>query len=489
MAKTTTATNQRDRAQDQAPPREAPRGNVPANNQRIHPLVAFKDYADQRIASLQAALPPHITPNAFMSVALTALQKKPDLLKCTQQSLWNACIQAAQDGLLPDGREGAIAPYGENANGQKKADIATWMPMIEGLRKKARNSGEIKNWEVHVVRARDHFRFALGDEAFIEHEPYFGSEEPGNVIGAYSIATLADGSKSRDVMTVRDIEKIRAKSKAKNGPWSDPTFFPEMCKKTVARRHYKQLPHSAALDRMIERDDREFDLDHRSDEAIDERRTRRLGSVTASFNAFAGGTVIENDADDDWDNSAADADNGGDADDHHDDDPPADTRNSGKRGATASDARADSAPGKSRDRQGAGQTDQQQRQQAKQQPAQQQPDEADDQGADDDSAGDDAADDTTDGGEVTTGEEDADGGDDMTDRSWPRGEVPSDPDEYESYVETYLEDCNKSADIKPWFTSDAEKTLRTKCNVGQPLYKALQTKASHRMNALKEQGK
>lgn len=485
MAKTTTAANQRDRAQDQAPPREAPRGNLPAEGRKVHPLVAFKDYADQRIASLQAALPPHITPNAFMSVALTALQKKPYLLKCTQQSLWNACIQAAQDGLLPDGREGAIAPYGENANGQKKADIATWMPMIEGLRKKARNSGEIKNWEVHVVRARDHFRFALGDEAFIEHEPYFGGEEPGNVIGAYSIATLADGSKSRDVMTVRDIEKIRAKSKAKNGPWSDPTFFPEMCKKTVARRHYKQLPHSAALDRMIERDDREFDLDHRSDEAIDERRTRRLGSVTASFNAFAGGTVIENDADEDWgdgaDNAADAADGTHGADDPRDEDDRQDDRRDagGKRGNTAASKDADR-PANTRKND----TAPQQRQQAQQLPA----DDADaDAGTDDADAGE--ADDTATGADNdTTGADDA-GDDDMTDRRWPRGEVPSDPDEYESYVETYLEDCDKSADIKPWFTSDAEKTLRTKCNVGQPLYKALQTKASHRMAALKEQGK
>lgn len=490
MAKTTTATNQRDRAQDQAPPREAPRGNVPANNQRIHPLVAFKDYADQRMASLETALPPHITQNAFMSVVLTALQKKPDLLKCTRQSLWNACIDAANCGLLPDGIEGAIAPYGVNENGQRKAEVATFMPMIGGYRKLAYEGGLISSWEVNLVRQRDDFVFALGDDAFIEHRPYFGADDPGAVVGAYSIAKLKDGAILRDVMGLFELNKIKMKSKAlKNGPWADPTFEPEMHRKTMGRRHYKQLPKTPALSRLIDRENATFDLDANAADQIDERRQRRIGTVGAAFDAFAGGPVIENHAEDDWDNGAADTSGAADdAGDHRDDDPPADTRNSGKRGATASDARADSAPGKSRVRNDAGQPDQQQRQQAKQQPAQQ-ADEADDQGADDDSAGDDAADDATDGGEVTSGEENTDGSDDMTDRRWPRGEVPSDPDEYESYVETYLEDCDKSADIKPWFTSEAEKTLRTKCNVGQPLYKALQTKASHRMTALKEQGK
>uniref|UniRef100_UPI00195373C4 recombinase RecT n=1 Tax=Klebsiella aerogenes TaxID=548 RepID=UPI00195373C4 len=45
-------------------------------------------------------------------------------------------------GLLPDGREGAIVEFSGKAQ---------WMPMIGGLRKKVRNSGEIATWEAHVV--------------------------------------------------------------------------------------------------------------------------------------------------------------------------------------------------------------------------------------------------------------------------------------------------------------------------------------------------
>lgn len=310
MARTSTRERTDSEHRQASAPQEAPKDNLPAEQRRVHPLVAFQTYAQERMDQLGFALPPHISPDRFTRIALTALQRKPELLKCTRQSLWNACLLAAQDGLMPDGREGAIVPYGENENGQKKAEIATWMPMIEGLRKKARNSGQIRNWEVHVVRERDHFKFALGDDSFIEHEPYFGAEEPGDVIGAYSIATMIDGTKSRDVMTIRDIMKIRAKSKAKNGPWSDSTFFPEMCKKTVARRHYKQLPHSSDLDSLIARDDEAFGLDERSNEQIEQRQARRLTSVAASFDAFAAGSPEYDHTAETKDGDAKDADDG-----------------------------------------------------------------------------------------------------------------------------------------------------------------------------------
>ncbi len=282
------------------PLQEAPTGNLPAarDQQKLkHPLTAFQEYLGARAEQLQFALPSHISPDRFTRIVLTALQRKPELLKCTKQSLWNACLLAAQDGLMPDGREGAIVPYGENEKGKKVAEIATWMPMIEGLRKKARNSGEISDWMAFTVRARDAFRVVLGDAPRIDHEPYIGADDPGEVVAAYSVAWLKDGTISRDVMTIRDLMKIKAKSKATNGPWNDSTFFGEMCKKTIARRHYKQLPHSSDLDDMIKRDDEAFGLDDRSEEQIADRQQRRVASVGSAFDQFAGGPAIDHEAD------------------------------------------------------------------------------------------------------------------------------------------------------------------------------------------------
>jgi recombination protein RecT len=210
----------------------------------------------QMEGEFKAALPAHIPVERFNRVVMTAIQATPKLLQCNRQSFFNSCVRAAQDGLLPDGREGAIVPYGNDAQ---------WLPMIAGLRKKARNSGEIATWDVHAVFEKDDFDYELGDNPFIRHKPTLG--EPGKLIAVYSIAVLKSGEISRDVMSVIQVEKIRTKSKGSNTPWNDPIFYPEMAKKTVAKRHAKVLPTSTDLDDLLRRDDDLYDLSSASDKS------------------------------------------------------------------------------------------------------------------------------------------------------------------------------------------------------------------------------
>jgi recombination protein RecT len=219
----------------------------------------------------KAALPAHIPVERFARVVMTALQNNPDLVrKCDRRSLWNSAMRAAQDGLLPDGREGAIVAYGSQAQ---------WMPMIAGIRKKVRNSGEIATWDAQVVRAKDIFKYQLGDDPFIQHEPSLDAD-PGAVVAAYSIAVLKSGEKSREVMSVAAIEKVRGRSKAKNnGPWVSD--YEEMCRKTVARRHSKLLPMSTDLDDLIRRDDDLYDIKGAGDEAQPERKKTIAGRLDA----------------------------------------------------------------------------------------------------------------------------------------------------------------------------------------------------------------
>lgn len=218
----------------------------------------------------RAALPAHVPVERFSRVVMTAIQNNPDLVtKVDRRSLWNAAMRAAQDGLLPDGREGAIVVYGSQAQ---------WMPMIGGIRKKVRNSGEIATWDVYVVHENDDFDYALGDEPYINHKPTL--DAPGRVIAAYSVATLKSGEKSREVMSLAAIEKVRAVSRAKNnGPWV--SWYEEMCRKTVARRHAKSLPMSSDLDDLIRRDDELYDFDGAKQEAQQERPRSLAGRLEA----------------------------------------------------------------------------------------------------------------------------------------------------------------------------------------------------------------
>ena len=136
------------------------------------------------------------------------------------QSMLNALKLAAADGLMPDGREGAIVPYGENDDGRKTADTAAWMPMIAGIRKKLRNSGQIADLFSHCVYEGDKFRIVYGFEQTLEHEPALvGGRTDRKMIGVYSCAILKDGTRSFTYMNVKECEEIRDNySKAKKGP-------------------------------------------------------------------------------------------------------------------------------------------------------------------------------------------------------------------------------------------------------------------------------
>jgi recombination protein RecT len=240
----------------------------------ITPMDSLRKEATAMESEFLRALPPHIQKDKFLRVLMTAVQTSmasnfTNLLECDRRSLWQAAIRAAQDGLLPDGREGAILKYG---------DAAQWIPMVAGIRKKARNSGEISTWDVHCVYENDQFVLKLGDAPSIEHT-YDLAKIRGRLIGAYSVALLKDGSKSYEVMSIDEIHAIRDRSQAwqafrkgkiKSTPWD--TDEAEMARKTVAKRHAKQLPSSADLDDLMRRDDElhEFKREDKSGSSVTE---------------------------------------------------------------------------------------------------------------------------------------------------------------------------------------------------------------------------
>jgi recombination protein RecT len=240
-----------------------------------NPLVALHDQMERRTGQFAAALPAHIPAERFKRVLLTAVQNNPTLAAADRQTFFNSAMKAAQDGLLPDGREGAMVIYKTKVKeGGREfwVDAVQWMVMIGGLRKKVRNSGEIETWDAHCVYENDAFEFELGDSPYIKHKPALSGDR-GKIIAAYSVATLKSGEKSREVMSIDEIMAVwRKSSKQKDkegnptGPWKD--HLGEMCRKTVARRHSKVLPMSTDLDDLLRRDDDLYDMEGASDKAV-----------------------------------------------------------------------------------------------------------------------------------------------------------------------------------------------------------------------------
>lgn len=237
------------------------------------PEAKFRAQFERLGPEIGTALPPHVPLERFMRVVLTAVNGNPALIDADRRSLFEAAMKAAQDGLLPDGRDGALVIFNTKVKVDgKDVTIAKvqWLVMVGGLLKKVRNSGELKEITSHVVYERDEFNYVLGDDEKITHKPYTGPEEPGSVIMVYAIAKTKDEGIYREVMTVRQVERVRAVSRAKDGPaWKN--WWDEMARKTVIRRLSKRLPTSADLDDLIRRDDELYDFNARNAELADDK--------------------------------------------------------------------------------------------------------------------------------------------------------------------------------------------------------------------------
>lgn len=253
-----------------------------SNNQQIalSPAVLKTEIA-KRGKDFAAALPTHIPSEKFERTLVTAISNSPELLKAMQEnprSVFNAAAKAAQDGLIPDGREAALVVFNskdKQTNSWKAS--AVYMPMVYGLMKKVRQSGGVSAlFEPQVVYENDRFVYELGFEPKLSHTPLMRGDR-GEPLGAYAVAILDDkhNTKVSVFLTYEEIEKIRNVSKAKNnGPWKD--WWEEMAKKSAMRRLCKYLPSSTDLDAAFTRDESYNPAEHIGDlkpiEAIAEPR-------------------------------------------------------------------------------------------------------------------------------------------------------------------------------------------------------------------------
>jgi recombination protein RecT len=225
-------------------------------NRAVQAFDALRSQLEARSAQYQAALPSTIPAERFQRVVLTAVTQNPDLLQVHRGSLLLACMKAAQDGLLPDGREAALVVYRDKSKGK----IAQYLAMVAGIRKLVLQSGEVAVFEQHIVHENDIFDVRFGDDPHIDHRPMISGER-GRPVAVYSVATMkAGGYKSFDVMTMADVDKVRSVSRSgDSGPWK--TWYEEMAKKTIAKRHAKMLPLSSEKAITPREDDRPGEID------------------------------------------------------------------------------------------------------------------------------------------------------------------------------------------------------------------------------------
>lgn len=219
------------------PAQPNPSPQPPARN-----VAVLKQKIEKMAPRFQVALPKTIPVERFMGVVQTAINSDPKLQDVDETSLFAACVLAAQDGLLPDKRDGALVPY-NSYNKEKKQwlKMVRWNPMVGGILKKIRNSGEVEDFNAYVVYSKDEFYYQLGDEPLIRHVPYIGDDR-GSFKAVYAIAKMKEGGIYREVMSKADVDKVKDASKAESGAWFE--WYDEMARKSVIRRLSKRLPMS-----------------------------------------------------------------------------------------------------------------------------------------------------------------------------------------------------------------------------------------------------
>jgi recombination protein RecT len=234
---------------------------------KVSPQQAFRAELEKLKPELERALPQHITVDKWMRIATSAVFMAPKLLsdEIDRRSLYAALMLSAQDGLLPDNKEAALVPF---------KGVVKYMPMIGGILKKARNSGELKTIIPQVVHEKDKFDYFVDENGeHLTHRPSLDGD-PGKVTFAYAIALMKDGGKYVEVMTFGQIEQVRKCSRGGDTPWVG--WYDEMAKKTVIRRLSKRLPMSTDLEDVIRRDDDLYDPKLASEEQPETTTPKRL---------------------------------------------------------------------------------------------------------------------------------------------------------------------------------------------------------------------
>lgn len=249
---------------------------------------------DSQKAKYKAVLPSNINVDAFARTAITAIQNNPSLIDADRDSLYTAVQLAAQDNLLPNGREGALVVF-STKQGDKWIKKVQWMPMVAGIIKRLAEFGF--SVEGYAVCENDTFEYQLGDNPTITHTlPKFGTPR-GQAIGYYAVATDTQGKKYRAIMERSEIEKIRNASKSKDsGPWQ--SWYDEMAIKSVIKRLAKRLPlYKEGADSVLGVIDRDNDMyefkDAPTEAAPAQPRVTRLAAVASQAPSNAQQAPIE----------------------------------------------------------------------------------------------------------------------------------------------------------------------------------------------------
>jgi phage RecT family recombinase len=203
--------------------------------------------------------------NKEVGFAAQIINKNYMLKKADPKTAYAAIFNALDVGLTlnPILQHAYLVPRWDSVT--KKTECQ-YMPGYRGLYKLLTDSKQVTSIDTQIVWEGDEIEVDLRSaEKILKHVPYVAlGNEQGKKKFVYSVATLWNGDKHGEIMSIADIYKIRERSEAykafkagkiKSTPWDSDED--EMCRKTVLKRHSKYLPkgeNQYQIERAIEQD-------------------------------------------------------------------------------------------------------------------------------------------------------------------------------------------------------------------------------------------
>ena len=191
-------------------------------------------------------LPPNYSVENAMKSAWLILQntvdkdKRPVLQVCTRDSIANALLDMAVQGLNPAKKQGYFIAYGRQLVFQRS---------YFGTMAVTKRAAGAKDIFAELVYKGDEFEYSIqrGNKIITKHVQKIENVDPNNIVAAYCTIIFDDDRQFTDVMTWAEIQKAWSKSKMnpdKEGS-THKEFAQEMARKTVINRACKRYLNSS----------------------------------------------------------------------------------------------------------------------------------------------------------------------------------------------------------------------------------------------------
>jgi recombination protein RecT len=210
--------------------------------------------------------------------------KNPEITECMKtdegkKSLFTSLFQAANDGLLVDGKRSALVIFNTKDKSGVKRKLVQYMPMVFGIREIIYESAGVLI-DAQIIYEGDEYVWEQGDYPKLIHKPSVELSDNPKPLLVYAVARKDGVVIDRVVMRLSEIDKIMKSSKSgfekvwdsktnsyavdskgnlignPIGIWKD--HWAEMAKKTAVRRLSKQLPLSEKAEQLMDRIDSDF---------------------------------------------------------------------------------------------------------------------------------------------------------------------------------------------------------------------------------------